>query len=111
MSPWSLRKKFIPTRGRKNTRSTHPAAAAAAGATQVQHPPALNRPERKTETTTTTHRNVTLTRFKIGFEQDTEREMSIAFCRPPRTYKEDPPFYPWLPKLEPLVNFHLNFKG
>lgn len=47
-------------------------------------------------------------RFKPGFEYDTEKELSIAFKRPMRTFKDDTPFYPWLPP-EPTVNFHLNF--
>ncbi len=41
---------------------------------------------------------------------DTEKELAQAFNRPPRMFKEDPPFYPWLPRLVPRVNFHLNFK-
>lgn len=47
-------------------------------------------------------------RFKPGFEWDTEKELSIAFKRPMRHFKDDTPFYPWLPP-EPTVNFHLNF--
>lgn len=49
-----------------------------------------------------------MTRFKPGFEWDTEKELSIAFKRPMRHFKHDTPFYPWLPP-EPTVNFHLNF--
>jgi len=41
---------------------------------------------------------------------ETEKELAQAFKRPPRMFKEDTPFYPWLPKPMPLVNFHLNFK-
>ena len=43
------------------------------------------------------------------YEQEHERDVSRAFCRPPCTYVKDRPFYPWLP-LEPLVNFALNYK-
>ncbi len=76
---------------------------------QIQ-PPQINiLHERTTKHVKTSHRNVTLTRFAPGFEQETERDLSIAFKRPMRTFKEDTPFYPWLPP-EPTVNFHLNFK-
>jgi len=51
-----------------------------------------------------------MTPFKKGFEMDTEKELAQAFKRPPRLFKEDTPFYPWLPRPTPLVNFHLNFK-
>ena len=51
-----------------------------------------------------------MTPFKKGFEMDTEKQLAQAFSRPPRMFKEDPPFYPWLPRLTPLVNFHLNYK-
>ncbi len=51
-----------------------------------------------------------MTLFKPGFEQETEEQLAQAFKRPVRKFKEDPPFYPWLPP-QPLVNFHLNFKG
>lgn len=50
-----------------------------------------------------------MTLFKPGFEQQTEKELAIAFKRPIRKFKEDSPFYPWLP-CEPRVNFALNFK-
>lgn len=40
----------------------------------------------------------------------TEEELAQAFKRPVRKFKEDKPFYPWLPP-QPIVNFHLNFKG
>jgi len=51
-----------------------------------------------------------MTRFKPGFEEETERECAAAFKRPPRTFKEDTPFYPWLPPM-PKIQFKLNFKG
>lgn len=51
-----------------------------------------------------------MTPFKKGFEIETEKELAQAFSRPPRMFKEDTPFYPWLPRPVPLVNFHLNFK-
>lgn len=51
-----------------------------------------------------------MTPFKPGFERDTENELAHAFKRPPRYFKEDAPFYPWLPCV-PKVQFKLNFKG
>jgi len=51
-----------------------------------------------------------MTEFKPGFEQETEKQLAEAFKRPIRKFKEDPPFYPWLPPA-PLVQFNLNFKG
>jgi len=50
-----------------------------------------------------------MTLFKPGFDQQTEIELAAAFKRPVRKFKEDTPFYPWLP-TEPRVNFHLNYK-
>lgn len=50
-----------------------------------------------------------MTLFKPGFEQQTEEELAKAFKRPVRKFKEDPPFYPWLPPT-PLVQFNLNYK-
>lgn len=50
-----------------------------------------------------------MTPFKDGFEKETERQLADAFKRPIRYFKEDPPFYPWLP-IVPTVNFHLRFK-
>lgn len=41
-------------------------------------------------------------------ELETEREIARWMHRPPRTYFNDTPFYPWLVP-EPLVNFKLNF--
>lgn len=42
-------------------------------------------------------------------EYEQEVEEAKIWCRPPRQYVYDPPFYPWVPPT-PLVNFHLNFK-
>lgn len=39
----------------------------------------------------------------------TELELSKIFKRPPRTYVNDTPYYPWLVP-EPVVNFNLNYK-
>ena len=102
----------MPRPGEQNTRAAHPPPARAAAAPQVQHHQTPPRSERTTENASTTNRNVriTLTRFKDGFERQTENELAYAFSRPPRMFKEDNPFYPWLPKPEPLVNFHLNYK-
>ncbi len=112
MSPLTLRKFFLRKRGRrKNLPPPHPAAAAAAKAAQATAPHTHQGPERKTECFATSNRRdlVVLTRFKKGFEEETEKEVAAAFHRPPRTYKEDTPFYPWLPPA-PKVNFKLNFK-
>ncbi len=97
----------------RTTRNTgpqtpHQAAAAAARSAQVQHPQAPLRAEGKTDSTTTTNRHVSI-RFNPGHDWETEVQVAAAFHRPPRTYKTDPPFYPWLPP-EPYVNFHLNYK-
>nr|UHS18235.1 MAG: hypothetical protein [Gammatorquevirus sp.] len=108
MSPLTLRRKYLPRNPANNTRA-HPAAAAAA-ATQTQHPQAPHRFETTTKTSTTSNRPTILTRFKEGFERETENELANAFSRPPRLFKEDTPFYPWLPQIVPRVNFHLNFK-
>ena len=114
MSPLALRRKYLPRRG-EGTRppQAHPAAATATAPPQAAAPNLNQRPKSETEITTTSNgcTRITLTRFKPGFERDTENEIAHAFKRPPRMFKEDPPFYPWLPKLTPLVNFHLNFKG
>ncbi len=111
LSPLALRRRYLPRNTRNNKPlPAHQQTATAAAATQVQ-PPEINiRYQRQTTYATTTNRNVTLTRFKPGFEEETEKELAIAFRRPPRTYKEDTPFYPWLPSPTPLVNFHLNYK-
>ncbi len=94
---------------REQPATAHQAAAAAAARAQVQPPQNNFRHQGQTEPAQTTNRICSLTRFKPGFELETERELSIIFHRPPRTYKEDPPFYPWLPP-EPYVNFNLNYK-
>ncbi|BAF49428.1 hypothetical protein TTmidiV2_gp1 [Torque teno midi virus 2] len=111
MSPNTLRRKYLPRNatGRKPT-AAHPPATAAPAGHQVQHPKINITNERTTKHVETTHRTIKLTRFKDGFERETENQLANAFSRPPRMFKEDPPFYPWLPKPEPLVNFHLNFK-
>nr|UHS18319.1 MAG: hypothetical protein [Gammatorquevirus sp.] len=113
MSPTTLRAKFMPRnprRERKPNIQAHPAAAAAAACHQVQPPPTLNCFEENTATNATPYRNFRINRrFKPGFETQTEKELSIAFCRPPRTFVNDPPFYPWLP-IAPKVSFALNFK-
>nr|UHS18412.1 MAG: hypothetical protein [Gammatorquevirus sp.] len=108
MSPSALRKKFLPRRRDTKSPAAHQAAAPQAARAQVQHHQAPSRDERKTKHATTTNRDVGMRRFKPGFELDTEKELSIAFKRPMRTFKDDTPFYPWLPP-EPTVNFHLNF--
>lgn len=56
-----------------------------------------------------TNRIPRVEKFKPGFEWDTEVECAKAFCRPPRTYKTDTPFYPWVVPA-PKVIFNLNFK-
>ncbi len=95
---------------RNTNPAAHPAAARKAATAQVEHTQSNLRLERKTETATITNRLHKLTPFKPGFERETEEELSKAFKRPPRLFKEDTPFYPWLPRPVPLVNFHLNFK-
>lgn len=42
-------------------------------------------------------------------EFQTELEISKWLHRPPRTFFNDPPFYPWVVP-EPLVNFDLGYK-
>ncbi len=69
----------------------------------------LSELKEKQNSTTTTNRHVSI-KFNPGHEWETEVQVAAAFHRPPRTYKTDPPFYPWLPP-EPYVNFHLNYKG
>ncbi len=90
--------------------AAHQPAATATARHQAQHLQTPPRSQTATEPTTTSHRTPKLTRFKKGFEWDTEIQLAQAFNRPPRLFKEDTPFYPWLPRPEPLVNFHLNFK-
>ncbi len=110
MSPLTLRRAYMPRPNGGKPTPPHPAAAPATAANQVQPPPAHLRPKSQTENSTTQHRLIKLTRFKPGFEWETEMELAQAFSRPPRLFKEDTCFYPWLPKPEPIVNFHLNYK-
>ncbi len=42
-------------------------------------------------------------------EMETEIQICKWLHRPPRTYFDDKPFYPWVPP-EPVVNFDLNYK-
>ncbi len=110
MSPLTLRRRFMP---RANIRhpAAHPAAAPAPAKAQKKPHPAPLESKEKTETPATSNRNgIKLTPFKKGFEMDTEKELAQAFNRPPRLFKEDNPFYPWLPRPTPIVNFHLNYK-
>ncbi len=111
MSPGALRRKYLPRNPRDGRTQAHPAAAAAAAQPQKKHPHAPNGTKRQTENATTTNRSPRMTRFKPGFEQETEEELARAFSRFPRTFKEDTPFYPWLPHPTPIVNFHLNLSS
>nr|UYL88389.1 ORF3 [Torque teno midi virus] len=108
MSPGTLRRKYLPRITRPP--APHPTTAPATAAAQVKHPGAPQRPQTAAEIPKSANRKPTLTRFKPGFEWETEKQVAQAFNRPPRLFKEDKPFYPWLPKPEPIVNFHLNFK-
>ncbi len=63
----------------QNLRAAHQTAAATAAGAQVQHPQNNIRFERQTKPSETTNRSSLLTRFKPGFEQQTERELSIIF--------------------------------
>ena len=110
LSPGALQRKFLPRGGNRRPLPAHQATKAAAAAAQAQPPHSPERFKIKAERSSTASGSIKLERFKPGFEYDTERELSIVFCRPQRTYKQDPPYYPWLPP-EPYVNFHLNFKG
>ncbi len=107
----SLRRRYLPRRGNEKPPAAHQAAAGAAKQAQIQHPQAPHRVKMQTENATTPNRHPRMTPFKTGFEMDTEKELAQAFCRPPRMFKEDTPFYPWLPKLVPRVNFHLNLNS
>lgn len=42
------------------------------------------------------------------YEMQDELFIAKWLHRPPRTYFDDTPFYPWLPP-EPVVNFKLNY--
>nr|UHS18347.1 MAG: hypothetical protein [Gammatorquevirus sp.] len=108
MSPLALRRKYMPRPASKPP-AAHPAPTAAARKTQAQHHSPPHRPQEKAKIDATPNR-FRVEPFKDGFEKETEKELAIAFCRPPRMYKNDPPFYPWLP-ICPKVQFNLNFKG
>ncbi len=109
LSPGALQRKYLGRSARRSRpHQAHPAAKTAPAASQVQPPQTNIRIKRSTSYVKTTDR-ITLTPFKPGFEQQTELELSQAFKRPPRKYKEDPPFYPWLP-ITPIVQFNLNYK-
>nr|UHS18282.1 MAG: hypothetical protein [Gammatorquevirus sp.] len=108
MSPGALRRKYLPRITRPQT--AHPTTAAATAAAQVKHPGAPQRLKTETKISEPTNWKPKLTRFNPGHEWETEKQVAQAFNRPPRLFKEDPPFYPWLPRPEPRVNFHLNFK-
>lgn len=45
------------------------------------------------------------------YEMETEKEICKWLRRPPRTFFDDKPFYPWLPPepIVPSVNFKLNY--
>nr|UHS18212.1 MAG: hypothetical protein [Gammatorquevirus sp.] len=109
MSPLTLRRRYLPRRG--ESPRAHQAATQQATPAQAKPLTPHLRPKETTTTYSNANRNPTLTKFKPGFEQTTERELAIAFKRPVRTYKEDPPFYPWLPPAPLVVNFNLNYKG
>nr|UHS18305.1 MAG: hypothetical protein [Gammatorquevirus sp.] len=108
MSPLTLRKRYLPRRDRRPQAAHLPAVSQAATA-QEQPLQAPQKPKENPSTPSNANRHA-LTRFKKGFEWDTELELASAFNRPPRLFKEDSPFYPWLPKPTPIVNFHLNYK-
>ncbi len=92
MSPLTLRRRYLPRGGRPP--KTHQAAAAQAARSQAQPPQAHSRLEIKTAIPTNADGNIKLTRFKPGFERETEDELALAFSRPSRLFKEDSPFYP-----------------
>ena len=109
MSPLTLRRAYLPRNPGKPT-AAHPQPAAAAAKAQAQHPQAPHTPENTATLFGPTDRPFRVETFKPGFELETEKELAAIFRRPPRTYKNDPPFYPWLP-VTPKVVFQLNFKG
>ena len=103
----------LPRRNTRNTReptAAHPATAAAAAPPQKKPPATPHSPKATAKIFESSNRSFRLTRFQPGFEAETEAELSRIFQRPPRTYKEDLPFYPWLP-LTPKVNFTLIYNG
>ncbi len=112
MSPLTLRKQYLPRNARRDTKPppAHPQAAAEAARPQAKPPENSTRDETEAERIAASNWNIRMRRFKKGFEWDTELELSKAFCRPPRHFKDDTPFYPWLPTPTPRVNFHLNYK-
>lgn len=111
LSPESLRRRYLPRNPRQPKHpAAPPPAAAATAAHKAPTPPTHQQLKEETKTYPTTNWNPRLTPFKPGFEQETEQELAYAFKRPARKYKEDPPFYPWLPITTPIVNFHLNYK-
>ncbi len=65
--------------------AAHPPTAAAAAQHQKKPPQTHHSPKKNTENITTANgtSRVTLTRFKPGFEWDTECELAQAFRRPP----------------------------
>lgn len=114
MSPLTLQKNYMPKK--KNTTrppQAHQPTTAAAATAQTQPPNTNQKLKSKTKKPTTTNKNIkiTLTKFKNGFKKNTKNKITQTFNRPPKLFKKNTPFYPWLPKLTPLINFHLNFKG
>ena len=107
MSPLTLRRNYMPRNRRPP--AVHQAAASAAAAPQKKHPQAPNLFKEETESSSNANRFDGVKPFKPGFETETELELARAFKRPPRHYKNDPPFYPWLP-IVPKVCFQLKFK-
>lgn len=43
------------------------------------------------------------------YEMEHEKDVAKAFCRPPKKFLLDVPYYPWVDIPEPLVNFHLRY--
>nr|BAF76126.1 hypothetical protein [Torque teno midi virus] len=108
LPPLAMPRQHITRRNTDRPPAAHPPAESQAAAAQAQHPDATNRIEKEARLFETTNRQFRVEPFKDGFEKETERELAIIFHRPPRYYKNDPPFYPWLPPT-PLVNFNLNY--
>ncbi len=101
LSPQSLRRKYLPRNPTNKSPRPHPAAAATAAATQAQPPQTPLRPQVKATQFTTANRSNTLTPFRPGFEYDTEKQLSIIFCRPMRHFSRRPPFLPLRLPLAP----------
>ncbi len=99
-------------RNQNTTQSTNTAPQAAAAQAQAPAPQTpINKAIFKLKTSIfgdTVVKNRRLT----PKEYEDELIVAKAFCRPPRNYIYDPPFYPWLPPapIVPFVNFSLNFK-